>query len=89
MKIRTLKQKAGIYITVLSLLLLITDRTTGILSTFIGKQICGEKYLCPVGGVVCDRSCGFNTDMYVLLSLGFMMILGMALLFSAEKEIAE
>ncbi|AKF25526.1 hypothetical protein YH65_09175 [Sulfurovum lithotrophicum] len=87
MRKRRLKQKAGIYLSVISLLVLIIDRTTGLISAFIGKQVCGDQYLCPVGGVVCDRSCGFNTDMYLAFFLILMLLLGIALIISSKKRI--
>jgi len=79
--------KTGLYILIISLLLLIIDRTTELVSTFIGRQICGDQYLCPVDGVVCDRSCGFNTDMHLTFFLVITMILGMLLIKVSRKNI--
>jgi len=87
MRKRILKQKTGIYISVISLLVLIVDRMTGLISTFIGKQICGDQYMCPVEGVVCDRSCGFNTDMYLAFFLVLVLLIGIALIISSQKRI--
>jgi len=68
-----------------SLLLWIIDRTTGYISLTLGKMICGDTYLCPVDGVVCDRSCGFNTDMHLALFLVSIFLIGFVLYLSSKK----
>ncbi len=80
-----LKRKIGKFLIKISLFLWILDRLTDWVSTLVGEMICGTEYLCPVDGVVCDRSCGFNTDMHLSMLFVTLIILGIILLLSANK----
>jgi hypothetical protein len=76
----------GKFLILFSLVIWIIDRLTSLFSTFIGKMICGDKYLCAVDGVVGDCSCGFNTDMHLSLILITLMTLGVVLFFKSEAK---
>jgi hypothetical protein len=80
-----IKRKIGKRIIQLSFFLWLIDISTKFVSTAIGKIICGDDYLCPVDGIVCDRSCGFNTDMHVSSVLIVLFIFGVLLLISSQK----
>jgi hypothetical protein len=73
---------------VTTLLLWIFERVTSMLSDTLGKWLYGEKYMQPVDGYVGDRSYGFNTDMYLSLTLIVLFILGIILYIKAGKSSA-
>ncbi len=81
-----LKKTIGVGLIQVSLLLWIIDLATKAVSSIIGQIICGEDYLCPVDGVVCDRSCGFNTDMHLAFVFTSMLIFGLALFISSKEK---
>ena len=72
---------------ILSSLVWIFDLLTHLISTFIGHMVCGDEYMCPIDGVVCDKSCGFNTDMHLSLVLVVLILLGVVLYRSSQKGI--
>lgn len=80
-----LKQKMGIIIILIALCTFTIERVTKLISTFLGKLICGDQYLSAVDGVVGDFSCGFNTDMYLAVALLIIFILGILLVISSKK----
>ena len=80
------KRRVGLTLTVVALLVWIVDRFSSVVSTTLGKMICGEHYMCAVNGVVGDRSCGFNTDMYLSVILLVLMVLGLFFLFSSRRK---
>ena len=71
----------------ISLLVMVVDRVTNSISTFIGEIICGDTYMCPVDGIVGDCSCGFNTDLHLTFSLVVTLIFGFLLYISSKKSI--
>jgi len=79
------KQWFGVFFIFVSILLWSIERTTQSLSTFLGKLLCGEKYLQLVDGVVGDMSCGFNIDMHLTFILMVMLIFGGVLYISSKK----
>ena len=83
---RKLKRIIGLCLIQVSLLLWIIDLTTKAVSSIVGYIICGEDYLCLVDGVVCDRSCGFNTDMHLAFVFTTMLIFGLALFISSKEK---
>ena len=83
-----LKTKIGKILISMSLIIWIVDRLTHVISTVIGRLVCGDKYLCPVDGVVGDCSCGFNTDIYLSMALLTFFILGILLILSANKTLS-
>ena len=64
------------------------ERTTQVISTAPGKLFCGDRYMKPVDGIVGDPSCGFNTDMYLSLSLAIIFVLGLVLYILSKKQAA-
>jgi len=80
-------EKWGRFLISTSLVIWIVDLLTNIFSTLIGKIICGDQYMCPVDGVVCDKSCGFNTDMHLAFVLVIFMVLGIVLLISSKRGV--
>ena len=79
------KAKVGVIIMTVSLLVMVVDRVTSSISTFIGELICGDTYMCAVDGIVGDCSCGFNTDLHLAFSLVVTLILGFLLYLSSKK----
>jgi len=69
-----------------SVLLWILERLTNIISTLLGKLICGESYMNPVNGEVGDLSCGFNTDMHLSFTLVIFLIIGLILYISSFNQ---
>ncbi len=85
-KSRKVKRNIGLRLIQVTLLLWIIDLTTKAVSSIVGHIICGEDYLCPVDGVICDRSCGFNTDMHLAFVFTTLLILGLALFISSKEK---
>ena len=83
---RKLKGSIGLRLIQVTLLLWIIDLTTNAVSSTVGYMICGEDYLCPVDGVVCDQSCGFDTDMHLAFVFTTLLILGLALFISSKEK---
>jgi len=81
-----LKRTVGLRLIQVSLMLWIIDLTTKAISSMVGYMTCGEDYLCPVDGVVCDRSCGFNTDMHLAFVFTTLLIFGLALYISSKER---
>jgi len=55
------------------------DRTTGLISEYLARAICGDRLMKPVGGITGDVGCGFNTDLHLTAALGGIFLLGLAL----------
>ena len=70
---------------ILSVVVWIFDLLTHLVSTLIGRMVCGDEYMCPVDGVVCDKSCGFNTDMHLSFVLMVLILLGVVLYHRSQK----
>ncbi len=83
-----LKAKIGKILIKFSLTVWVIDLLTKVVSTTIGKIICGEQYLCAVDGVVGDCSCGFNTDLHLSMVLMTLLIWGVLLVLSANKALS-
>jgi len=71
----------------ISLFVWIFDRLTGMVSSTIGIFICGDAYMCPVDGVVCDLSCGFNTDLHLSFAMVLFFIFGLMFYVSSKKSL--
>ena len=80
-------RKWGKSLMTISFIIWIIDFLTQVFSTVIGHMICGDEYMCPVNGIVCDKSCGFNTDMQLSLVLVTLMVLGAVLYYRSKKGI--
>ena len=72
---------------IFSFVVWVIDSLTHLLSTLIGRMVCGDEYMCPVDGIVCDKSCGFDTDMHLSLALLILMLLGAVLYHRSQKGI--
>ena len=80
------KEKTGLIIMTVAFVIWIADRFSHIVSTTIGKMICGDTYMKAVDGVVGDCSCGFNTDMHLAFVLVTVMVLGFILIISSKRS---
>jgi len=85
---RLKRERLGIFMIKASVLIWLIDAVTKVFSTAIGTLVCGEKYMCPIDGVVGDCSCGFNTDMHLTFVLMSILILGSVLVISAKKHLS-
>jgi hypothetical protein len=75
---------------VLSMLLLIFESMTSILSRVLCRNLCHEHYVSTIEPKIVDLSCSFNTDMYLNFSLVLFLILGIMLnVLSTKVSIAE
>jgi len=79
-------KNTGLLIIILSILVFTVDRMTQFVSTFLGKLICGDRYLQAVNGVVGDASCGFNMDMYLSACLLGLFIIGLVLVIISRND---
>ena len=70
----------GKAIGLIAILGFVVERLTSIPSTLIGKMVCDENYLKPVGGVIGDGSCGFNTDMHLTAFFAILLVVGVLLI---------
>jgi len=75
----------AILLMVVTLLVLLFERTTGKLSDLLGKWLCGSRYMQAVNGHIGDESCGFNTDMHLSLLLIILFTLGVVLYIISRK----
>ena len=66
----------NLVISILSFSLWAIDRSTGYISDFIGKIFCQDRYMKAVDGHVGECSCGFNTDMYLSITLLLLFCIG-------------
>jgi len=80
------KRKLGVGIMKVSLFIWALDLLTKIISTSIGKIICGDTYMCAVDGVVGDCSCGFNTDMHLAAVLFTSIVFSLVLIISSRDK---
>ena len=81
-----MKKNIGKIAITLSLLVWLIDRLTHTISTTLGNIIYGDHYMQPVTGIMIDRSCKFNIDMYLSYSFFTVFLLGVLLYFSSLKE---
>jgi len=79
------KRKIGIALIISSIITWLIDGFSPIISTFFGKILCGNRYLQPVEGVVGDVSCGFNADMYLVVFLFAVLLIGIILVLLPRK----
>ncbi|MBX2867802.1 MAG: hypothetical protein KTR18_03970 [Acidiferrobacterales bacterium] len=76
----TLVTKSGIFLSLFSVIAWAADRFGGhMISTQIGKWICGDQYLQLVDGVLSSQSCGFNTDLHLTGLLFLALVVGILL----------
>ncbi len=64
----------------------LTDRLTDIISTMLGKTICGDRYMQAVDGMIGDPSCRFNIDMHFTFSLIIVFLFGVLLYIASVRE---
>ena len=75
---------------VLSMMLLIFESMTSILSGILCQNLCHERYISSIELQIVDFSCTFNTEMYLHFSLVLFLILGIMLnVLSTKVSIAE
>lgn len=72
-------RKMGQLMMVGALLLGLFDRLTSRISDYLGRRYCAAEYLQPVDGVVGEASCGFDADMYLMVILVALFLLGLRL----------
>ena len=80
------KRKMGLILMAAAFSIWIVDRFSNMISTTLGKMICGDTYMRAVDDVVGDCSCGFNTDMYLTAVLFVLMLFGFVLYLSFKSE---
>lgn len=83
---RMIKRKTGLILIAGSILTWLVDRASLIISTSFGKLFCGKRYLQPVDGVVGDVSCGFSADMYLVVFLFTVLLIGIALFVTSKLK---
>jgi len=75
---------------VLSMMLLIFESMTSILSGILCQNLCPERYVSSIELQIVDLSCTFNTDMYLNFSLVLFLIFGIMLnMLSTKVSITE
>lgn len=79
-------RKIGLGLIISSLSVLLVDRISSIISTYLGKLYCGEQYMQPVDGVVGNLSCGFNADMYLVIVLLVVLLMGIIIFRFHSKQ---
>lgn len=80
----------GLTLIALAIFLWALDRSTHLLSRTLGKLFCGDRWMQPVNGVVGDGSCGFNADIYLVVPLFALLLVGLVLYFGGRRrELAE
>ena len=82
----TVTRSVGFVLVFTSIIAFLVDRFTHVLSDILGKSICHEQYMQPVGGVVGDMSCGFNMDMYLAAGLFLLCLAGVVLIFVSCRK---
>lgn len=75
----------GITLIFASIMVWVINRSTQVISSFIGEIYCGGRYMKPVDGIVGDLSCGFNADMYLAAFLFAVFLTGVLLLIFAKR----
>ena len=76
----TLITKFGISLSFLSITAWAADRFSGnLISTGIGKWLCGDQYMQLVDGVLSPQSCGFHTDLHLTGLLLLALVVGILL----------
>jgi len=73
----------GFMLFIISVILFLLDRFTHVLSSTLGKIICGDRYMQRVGGVIGDMSCGFNIDMYLAACLLILCLASGVMIFGS------
>lgn len=79
-----IKRKIGLMLITGSILVWFVDRTSLIISTYFGELYCGKRYMQPVDGVVGDVSCGFNADVYLVVFLFTVLLIGIVLFVNSK-----
>jgi Sec-independent protein secretion pathway component TatC len=76
----------AVLVIVFSMLLLIFESMTSILSTILCQKFCPEHYIASFEPKIVDLSCAFDTDKYLNFSLILLLIFGIILnVLSSEK----
>jgi hypothetical protein len=81
-----IKRKIGLILIAGSILTWLVDRASLIISTSFGELFCGKRYMQPVDGVVGDVSCGFSADMYLVVFLFTVLLIGIALFVISKHK---
>lgn len=82
------RRKSGIILVLLALAVWLADYFSQAISSLLGKMLCGDRYMLPVGGVTGDVSCGFNADMYLFVFLVVVLLAGIALIVSSTGSVS-
>ncbi|HFE48175.1 MAG TPA: hypothetical protein ENJ21_02555 [Chromatiaceae bacterium] len=64
----------------------LVNRLTHIPSTALARLWCGERYMRAVDGIVGDVSCGFDADMFFVVALMGVILLGVLLLIASQNR---
>lgn len=49
------------------------------ISNLFGEMFCANRYMQPVDGIVGDVSCGFNSDLYLVVFICTVLLTGIVL----------
>lgn len=81
-----IKRKIGLILIFGSILVWLIDRFSLVISTSFGELYCGNRYMQPVDGVVGDVSCGFNADIYLVVFLFTVLLIGITLFTTSKSK---
>jgi hypothetical protein len=70
------RKTIGATLVAVSIVLFAIDRVGIGISSFVARLYCADSYMQPVDGVVGDLSCGFNADMYFVVFVFIILIMG-------------
>ncbi len=69
----------ALLLTFTSILILLFEGMTGVLSSILCQKLCRESYASLIEPKIVDLSCGFNVDRYLGFSLVLMLVIGILL----------
>ena len=70
----------------LSILLLIFESMTGVLSQILCQKFCGKSYIPSIEPQITDIACKFNTDMYLGFTLVLLVVLSIVMNVLSSRE---
>ena len=80
------KRKLGLALIIGSIITGLIDRFSLLISIFFGEIYCGNSYMQPVEDMFGDVSCGFNADMYLVIFLIAVLLIGITLVLTTKSE---
>ncbi len=80
------KIKIGMGFIIGSMVIWLVDRFSSFVSSFLGRMLCGNHYMRPAENVIGDISCGFNADMYLVVFLFVIFLIGIIFVVIAKNS---